>query len=280
MTKGWRTIPLGGAMATGVMLAALVVPQTTSAQGWAVEDLVQAEVLPGWRTDAGTHMAALHLTLAEGWMTYWRVPGDSGIPPGFDWSGSRNLSAVRVHWPRPQVFETSGLRTIGFEHELVLPLEFTLQAPGDGGQLRARMDLGVCKEVCVPVSLEVTAALPVSARTGDPRIEAALGQQPQSGAQAGLSRVSCLLDVHGDGVRLTAHLDLPALAGDEMAVVELADADVWVSSARTTRDGGRLTAEVDMLALDGGPVMLERSGLRITVLGDGQAVEIRGCPPA
>ncbi|MFY8145805.1 MAG: protein-disulfide reductase DsbD domain-containing protein, partial [Rhodobacter sp.] len=63
------------------------------------DDLLSAEVLPGWRTEQGTHMAALRLTLAPGWKTYWRSPGDAGIPPLFNWSGSQNLSGVRVHWP-------------------------------------------------------------------------------------------------------------------------------------------------------------------------------------
>ena len=45
-----------------------------------------AEIRPGWQTGAGTRMVALHLRLAPEWKTYWRSPGEAGIPPEFDWS--------------------------------------------------------------------------------------------------------------------------------------------------------------------------------------------------
>ena len=275
MKNAARTIPLWGAI-LGVV--AVVGAAPGDAQGWAVEDLVRAEVLPGWRTERGTHMAALRLTLADGWKTYWRAPGDSGIPPRFDWTGSDNLASVRVHWPQPRVFDTSGVRTIGFEHELVLPLEFSLHSTQDVARIDARVDLGVCEDVCVPVTLSIAADLPAAVTAGDSRIEAALAQRPRAAADAGLTRAACALAPTETGLRLTATLDMPALGGRETAVVEVADAGVWISEASTGREGGRLTTRVDLVALDGGPLALERSDLRITVLGDGRAVEMWGCP--
>ncbi|MBK5927825.1 hypothetical protein CCR87_10875 [Rhodobaculum claviforme] len=259
-----------------MMAAPVAAP--VAAQGWAVEDLVRAEVLPGWRTERGTHMAALHLTLAEGWKTYWRAPGDSGVPPRFDWAGSDNLAAVRVHWPQPRVFDTSGVRTIGFEHELVLPLEFTLHAQGDGATIAARVDLGVCEAVCVPVTLTIDAVLPPGAAARDPRITAALDSRPTPAADAGLRGAECALAPIDDGMRLTATLTLPPLGGQEVAVVEVSDAAVWVSEAVTERRGERLHTQVDLVSLDGGALALDRSDLRITVLGAGRAVEMWGCP--
>ena len=62
-------------------------------------DIVAAEIRPGWRTEQGTIMAALHLRLARDWITYWRHPGESGIAPRLDLSGSGNLAGARLHWP-------------------------------------------------------------------------------------------------------------------------------------------------------------------------------------
>jgi DsbC/DsbD-like thiol-disulfide interchange protein len=73
----------------------------------------------------GGHMAAVELQLAPGWKTYWRSPGDAGIPPSFDWSGSENVKSVRLHWPAPEVFEANGMQTIGYHERLVLPVEIT-----------------------------------------------------------------------------------------------------------------------------------------------------------
>jgi len=52
------------------------------------------ELLQGWRTATGTHMTAVHITLEDGWKTYWRAPSGNGIPPSFNWEGSENLSSV------------------------------------------------------------------------------------------------------------------------------------------------------------------------------------------
>jgi DsbC/DsbD-like thiol-disulfide interchange protein len=95
------------------------------AQNLHPSDVVQAELLTGWRTSDGTHIAALRLNLAEGWKTYWRVPGNAGIPPQLDWSGSQNVASVQTHWPQPAVFEQNGMYSIGYHDELVLPIEFT-----------------------------------------------------------------------------------------------------------------------------------------------------------
>ena len=68
----------------------------------------------GWQMQNGHHMAGLSLQLAPDWKTYWRAPGEAGIPPLFDWSGSTNVQSVRVHWPSPVVFHLNGMQTIGY----------------------------------------------------------------------------------------------------------------------------------------------------------------------
>ena len=87
--------------------------------------LVEIEVLDGGLTARGTYMGALRLTLQTGWKTYWRSPGDAGIPPSFDWRGSRNIGSLAIIWPTPEVTMTSGYQTIGYHDQLVLPIEIT-----------------------------------------------------------------------------------------------------------------------------------------------------------
>jgi len=264
-------------MRLALIALALAIPLPAAAQGFRTADVVTAELRPGWRTEAGTHMAALHLRLAEGWKTYWRTPGDAGIPPRFDWSGSDNLSAVRVHWPRPEVFELAGLRTLGFSSELVLPLEFTLADAAAAARVAARVDLGVCETICVPVTLRLEGALPAPG-AADPAIRAALANRPVPAREAGLTRAGCSVAPAEDGVRLTARLDLPRMGTQEVAVFELSDEEIWISEVASHREGGTLVAAADLVPIMGGPVALDRSDLRITVLGDGRAVELQGCP--
>jgi DsbC/DsbD-like thiol-disulfide interchange protein len=239
-------------------------------------DLVRAGFLGGWRTESGTQMSALRLDLAEGWKTYWRAPGEAGIPPQFDWSGSDNVASVRVHWPTPEVFHLNGMRTIGYKHHLVLPLEITPRDASRPIHLSASIDMGVCRDICGPGSLRLGADLPQGG-TPDAAIRAALADGPMGGGKAGLSGLRCRVEPIRDGLRLTAEIDLPGGAED-VAVFETPDPQLWVSESVTRREGGRLVSTSDVIAEDGGPVALDRSRLTITVLGDGRAVELRGCP--
>lgn len=263
-------------LASALTILAACIAAPAAAQGLRAADIISADLRPGWRTDAGTHMAALHLRLADGWKTYWRVPGDAGIPPRFDWAGSGNLAGVRIHWPQPNVFYLSGVRTLGFERELVLPLEFVLNDPAAPAQVMARIDLGVCEDVCIPVTLSVGGTLPVAGGS-DPSIDRALAARPLAARAAGLTGADCRVEPNGERLRLSADLDLPAQGTNEVTVFELADETVWIAETRTTRQGGRLHAAADLFPMGGDGFALDRSGLRITVIGDGRAVELNGC---
>jgi len=240
------------------------------------DDVAQLDVLPGWRTASGTHMTALRIRLAPGWKTYWRAPGEAGIPPRFDWEGSRNIKSVVFHWPTPQVYYQNGMRTVGYKNELVLPMELTPIQPGQPIAMQAEVELGVCQDICLPISARVAANLTTTART-DPRIRAAIANGPASARQAGLRKISCGVEPIADGLRLTASIEMPKLGRDEVAVFELSDQTIWIAEATATRTGPTLTAITEMVPPSNQPFMLNRSDVRITVLAGGQAVDILGC---
>ena len=239
------------------------------------EDLYRAELLPGWQTSRGTRMAALRLSLAQGWKTYWRAPGEAGIPPVFDWSGSENLASVSYHWPAPEVFEVSGYRIFGFHDELILPIEFTARDPGKPIQAKAEVALGICEEICVPVEFNVSGEL--SGGKPDERIGRALAAGPRDAREAGLTAIRCAVEPIRDGLRLTATLTMPSLGKTEIAVIEAGAGDIWVSPADTHREGDRLVSVVDLVPPAAKPFALDRSSVVVTVLGSGRAVQQAGC---
>lgn len=244
------------------------------------DDVLQADLLPGWQMQNGHHMAGLRLRLAPDWKTYWRSPGEAGIPPLFNWSGSVNVKSVLVHWPSPVVFHTNGMQTIGYHEGVVLPLEVVPLDASKPVELRAGVELGVCNQICMPAAVALTAVLDagvLDAGGPDAAIKAALTAQPIAGKAAGLRAISCEVQPIADGLRLTAVLDLPQ-RGAETVVFETSDASVWVGEAESARSGGRLTASVDLVASSGAPFALDRSGVVVTVLGAGGSVEIAGCP--
>jgi DsbC/DsbD-like thiol-disulfide interchange protein len=260
-----------------ILLCSALFAVPLSAMAEVPAQIVTATVLPGWRTDTGTHMAALQLRLAPGWKTYWRAPGEAGIPPQFDWSGSQNLKDVQLRWPRPQVFETSGMQTIGYHDELILPFEVRVDDTGAPVQIALQVDLGVCREVCVPASVTVSADLPVTGAS-DPAIRQALADQPGSGASVGLAALRCDVTPIEDGLRVTARMLLPPMGHAETVVLESQQPGIWVSQAATARMGDELVATVDMLSGQGQTFLLERDRVLVTILAGTQAVQAQGCP--
>jgi len=252
---------------------------TASAQSVAAipDNIIKLTVLPGWRTQNSTHMAALRIELQPGWKTYWRAPGDGGIPPQFDWSGSENIGAVQLHWPRPKVAYVNGLRTIGYKDQVVIPIEFSPRKAGQPVTLKARVDLGVCNDICVPVSMSFSATLPADGGKPDPLIRTALKNRPTPANKAGVSRVTCAIDPISDGLRVTATITMPSTGGGEVTVIEAPDQSIWVAEATTKRNGNTLTTTTEMVPPSNAPFMLDRSKIRITVIGSNRAVDILGC---
>jgi len=241
------------------------------------DGVIKLTVLPGWRTPGGSHMAGLRIQLKPGWKTYWRAPGDAGIPPRFDWRGSKNIGHVKFHWPRPSVDYSTGMRTIVYKNQVVIPIEFSPRHKGKSLNVKGRVDLGVCKDICIPVSLDFSSTLPASATKPDPAIRNALKSRPILARNAGVKSVSCSIEPISDGLRLTATIKMPSTGKGEIVVVEMSDQNIWVAEASSKRSGQTLTATTELVSPSNAPFMLERSKIRFTVIGSKSAVDIQGC---
>jgi len=240
----------------------------------AQDGLASAAIIDGWNAGGGVRMAALRLDLAPGWKTYWRSPGEGGIPPLFDWSASDNLGAVRVHWPLPEVWTTNGLRAIGYGGTLVLPIEVRPADPGRPVVLSVVADIGVCADICQPARIAIGPVTIGGARGPEAgAIAAALAARPVAGSSA----ATCRTEPVPGGLRLVAELVAPSLGADEVVVIEADGPGLWLSDASTSRDGPVLRAEAEVYATGGGGVLLDRAGITITVLAAGQGIEWRGC---
>lgn len=240
-------------------------------------DAVNLEVLPGWRLVDGRHMVGLRLKLADGWKTYWRAPGDAGIPPVFDWGPSANLSGSEVFWPKPIVFSQNGMRSVGYKHDVILPLRLTPKRTGQSIRLKGTIDIGICKDICVPRRLKIDATLPADTSRPVPAIAAAMAARPLSGDEAGLRTARCDLALADKGFDLTVTLKMPSAGDSEYAVVETGNPQIWVPEAETSRRGSELVVKTALIHMAGESFFIDRSAVRITVLGSKHSVDIRGC---
>lgn len=262
-----KTLALAATLALSAVSSAAQVPDVPAT----------LEIIPGWRDGDGRHVAGLHIQMEEGWKTYWRVPGEGGIPPSFDWSRSTNLQGVAVNWPVPEVYYAYGLRSIGYTTELLLPIVILPSDDAKDVSFRTRIDIGVCEEVCIPVTLNASATLLAGSSPRDPALVAALNNRPMSASAAGVRSVDCAIQPISDGLELTATVTMPRLGANEETVIELADPTVWVSRPSDERKRGAITTTSELVAPSGQPFSLDRSDVRITILSPGKAVDIRGC---
>ena len=255
----------------------LSVGQGAKAQTFNIQGVAAFDILTGYPTANG-HIVAARIRMKPGWKTYWRVADGSGIPPRFSWDGSRNLAGVTYHWPAPSVYSINNIRTIGYENQLILPIEVTPRQSGEPIHLKGRIDFGICEEVCLPVSARFSVPLS-STSQGTDLIKATLKKRPVQGKSAGIRNLSCRITPVEDGFRIEARLTLPkAPTRGTFAVLELAGADTWIEEGPFTANGGQVTAVSTLYPLTDGPFILDRSRLRITLLGGRRAIEMRGCP--
>lgn len=137
-----------------VPVSALAEPAATASVPGAEVQLV-AGAVAGGEADAG-----LEVRLASGWKTYWRYPGDSGVPPSVSWSASRNVADVRMDWPTPRRFsDGAGGASIGYKGTVLFPLKVRLADPGQPAQLVLAFDFAVCEKLCVPARADLVLGL-------------------------------------------------------------------------------------------------------------------------
>ena len=112
--SSWRKF--GSFLCVGLLAVALNPAYVLAMAGysnWAGSEFGKIRLLAGEENASGMRYAGLEFKLADGWKTYWRSPGDSGVPPEFDWSASKNVKSVKVQWPTPRRFKDDFGNNIG-----------------------------------------------------------------------------------------------------------------------------------------------------------------------
>jgi DsbC/DsbD-like thiol-disulfide interchange protein len=145
--------------ATLLICLALPTAALAARSEWSAADQSQMRLLLTPAKD-GAIEGGVELVLESGWYTYWRNPGEAGVPPVFDFSGSENVANVEVHYPTPMRKEDGGTVSLIYQDEVVFPLSVIPEKADEPITLRVQAKFGVCMEICVPTqsSAEVTLA--------------------------------------------------------------------------------------------------------------------------
>ena len=225
--------------------------------------------------------AGIEIRLSRGWHTYWRYPGDAGVPPRFDFAGSQNVKAVEVLWPAPRRLPEAGLDTIGYDRDLILPLRVTPQDEAKPVTLSVKLDYAICEKLCVPAQTKAALALARGASAQDARLVAAearvprkvaLGTEPAPGAGSGLA----VRAVRRENDRPRVLIDVAAPAGATVDLFAEGPDEQWSLPLPVAIDGAGSGLQRFTLELDGAPPGVKYEGARInlTVVTEGDAIEV------
>jgi DsbC/DsbD-like thiol-disulfide interchange protein len=117
-------------------------------------------LIAGTARGRGRYTAAAEIKLAGAAVTYWRIPGDAGVPPTFSFQGSTNLASAEVAYPAPLRINEQGLEAFGYRGDVAFPIAVTARDPAKPVHLRLTLDYAVCDNICLPAKSVAELELP------------------------------------------------------------------------------------------------------------------------
>ena len=242
----------------------------------------------------GDLFLGVEIRIDDGFKTYWRNPGDAGIPPRFDWSRSVNVKSAEVLYPAPSRLADPAGQTLGYKHAVLFPIRLVREDDGAPADVQLKLSYAVCGTLCIPAEANLAIRLPAAADAGagpslaieqglarvprrhDGQRLAALGDDRAAPAPA-LPRVDTVrLEEGSGGRRLSITVAQPsgARAGD-LFVEGPPDWYLPLANATARRQNGAIEEVDDLVALDGIPASAALTGtmLKFTIVGGGAAAE-------
>jgi DsbC/DsbD-like thiol-disulfide interchange protein len=223
--------------------------------------------------------AGIEIRLDPGWKTYWRYPGDTGVPPTFDFAGSQNVKSTMVQWPAPERFsDGAGGSSIGYAGDVILPLKISPVNGALTSTLHAKLNYAICGTLCVPA--RATLDLPLTGTSADEamldKAESVVPKRVPLGPGSG--NALAILSVHREagGAHDKVVIDMAAPAGMPVQLFAEGPAPDWALPlpepvGPPTGPTRRFTFDVDGL-----PPGATAKGamLTLTAVSGGDAIEV------
>jgi DsbC/DsbD-like thiol-disulfide interchange protein len=270
------TVPLRSALCCAATLLAsslAIEARAQDASPWQRDGHSAVRLLAGSRSGA-VLMGGIAFALQPGWKTYWRTPGDSGVPPRFDFSKSDNIEAVTVLWPAPMQFDDgAGGHSLGYKGQVVLPLRIVAKNADKPVTLRAAINYAVCEKLCIPVEANAELAFASVASTEDGALHAALDTVPKP-ANVGDPNPLTIRDVKRDG-KSAVVVDVATSDNRDVSLFVEGPTPGWALPVPKLIEGGPPGVKRFSFELDGLPpgVSPEGAALKLTLVGGDRAYE-------
>jgi DsbC/DsbD-like thiol-disulfide interchange protein len=237
----------------------------------------------GLRLLAGSHVsdagarAGIEIKLAPGWKTYWRYPGDSGVPPRFDFADSQNVKTVTIDWPAPHRFSDDSGITIGYKLDVIFPLHVVPQDTTKPVRLRLKADYAICDKICIPAEASAELLLDAGRSELDQSLAAFAAQVPkraQLGDGAPLAVRAVRRDNSGDRPRVI--VDVAAPGNGPIDLFAEGPTPDWALPVPEPITGAPAGLHRFTFILDGLPPGARADGalLTFTLVAGGSAIEV------
>jgi DsbC/DsbD-like thiol-disulfide interchange protein len=273
------------AAAGAVLAAMLAAPSARAADEspWDGDARSAARLVAGIpaRSNGTSLRAGVEIRLAPGWKTYWRYPGDSGVPPTFDFTRSTNVASATVSWPAPHRFGDGSGQSIGYDRSVIFPVRVVAESPGEPVTLRLKLDYAVCEKLCVPseaaLELQLPAPAPGSA-ANEAALAAAEARVPNPSAIGARSELAVTNVRREPGERFARVIvDVAVPPGETVDLFAEGPTPEWALPLPMPVAGAPAGSQRFAFDLDGIPAGVNAQGatLTLTAVAPRSAIEVR-----
>jgi DsbC/DsbD-like thiol-disulfide interchange protein len=224
-------------------------------------------LIAGSQRPAAAVRAGVEIRLKSGWHTYWRYPGDAGVPPQFDFKGSQNLREVQVLWPAPELLpEVGGITVIGYDRDVILPLRVVPQDSTKPVALRLKLDYAICEKLCVPAEARAELVLRGGSSAPDASLVKAEARVPRKSKVGEGDTLSIRSVRREDGpTRARVWVDVAAPMGASIDLIAEGPTPDWSLPLPMAVDGAPEGLQRFVFELDGLPPGVKPNGATITL---------------
>jgi len=275
-------VPIVAAAVVSLAAAGIMAAHAQDASAWDGEPHGSTRLIAGASVKSPAKKlarAGIEIRLDPGWKTYWRYPGDSGVPPTFDFSGSENVKSVATLWPAPERFaDGAGGFSIGYRGDVVLPLHIVPNDPAKPSSLHVKLGYAVCGKLCVPAQADLALRLSGKPGVDEPALVAAEARVPRRralGARDGLGIVS----VHRQTEGAHEHVVVVVAAPDDAPIDLFVEGPTpeWALPIPRPAEGGNAKGlRRFSFDLDGLPPGAQAQGamVKFTAVSPADAIEV------
>lgn len=229
----------------------------------------------GWMGE-DARLAGIEIDLKKGWKTYWKVPGDSGLPPSFDFSGSTNVKDIKVLWPTPKRYKDPELgETIGYKDHVIFPVRIVPADPEKPVTLSVQLSYALCSDICIPAQAQLVRQLlpePDSDDAPFARVRVAYSKVPTANPDVGPEVVKAYIRRGKTRPELVLVLKGVGLGSNSDIFVEGPDIVSFCHPRFLGREGMIVRYFLPVDGIDD-PAALAGAKLRLTIVGENGAWE-------